>query len=248
MKKILNANSLKLIAVIAMTLDHIAWMLFPIYSKNFLPLLFHIIGRITAPIMCYFVAQGYYYTKNINKYTARLFLFAFISHVPYVLASISFTDATSFIPFYNGNILNQTSIMWSLAFGLVLLRISESQKLHNGFVKILLTILICLITLPSDWSCIASLWILAFGSNRNNFKAQMLWMIFYAVIYSTVYFFALDKLYGLIQMFVILAIPLLMMYNGKLSERKSLNVFTKWAFYIYYPLHLLVLAVIGAFL
>ncbi len=40
----------------------------------------HIIGRITCPIMCYCIAEGYHYTRNIRKYTARLFVFALISH------------------------------------------------------------------------------------------------------------------------------------------------------------------------
>ena len=37
MKKTLDANKLKLIAIIAMTLDHIAWLLFPGYSDGALP-------------------------------------------------------------------------------------------------------------------------------------------------------------------------------------------------------------------
>jgi hypothetical protein len=59
--------------------------------------------------------------------------------------------------------------MWSLAWGLVMLRIANSKKIKDR-LKPFLIILICLITLPSDWSCIASLCILAFGTNRGNFK------------------------------------------------------------------------------
>ena len=43
MKKTLDANKLKLIAIIAMTLDHIAWLLFPGYSDGALPVVMHII-------------------------------------------------------------------------------------------------------------------------------------------------------------------------------------------------------------
>lgn len=84
--------------------------------------------------MCYFIAEGYHYTKNINKYTSRLFIFAVISHFAYIFASNDFVDAKSFIPFYYGNVLNQTSVMWSLAWGLVMLRVANSEKL-NSFVK-----------------------------------------------------------------------------------------------------------------
>ena len=48
----LNANALKLIAVAAMTIDHVAWALYPGYPKALLPLLMHLIGRVTCPIMC----------------------------------------------------------------------------------------------------------------------------------------------------------------------------------------------------
>ena len=69
MKKTLNSNCIKMIAIIAMTIDHIAWLLFPGYSRDIMPIVMHIIGRITCPIMCYFIAEGYYYTKDITKYT-----------------------------------------------------------------------------------------------------------------------------------------------------------------------------------
>ena len=67
--KKLDSNMLKFIAIIAMTVDHIAWAVFPGYSTDIEPVVLHIIGRITCPIMCYFIAEGYHYTRNINKYT-----------------------------------------------------------------------------------------------------------------------------------------------------------------------------------
>ena len=44
--------------------------------------------------LLYTSAEGYHYTKNINKYTARLFVFAVISHFAYIFASNDFVDAT----------------------------------------------------------------------------------------------------------------------------------------------------------
>ena len=239
--KKLDSNTLKLIAIIAMTVDHIAWAAFPGYSLDKLAVSLHIIGRITCPIMCYFIAEGYHYTKDVKKYTARLFLLAVISHFAYVFASGSFVDWKSFIPFYYGDILNQTSVVWSLAWGLVMLRVVNSKTIKQNRLKIILILLICVISFPSDWSCIASLCVLALGTNREKFKTQMLWMLFYVFIYAVVYFFALDKVYGIIHAGVILSIPLLMMYNGKRGNNPRINKFMKWVFYIYYPLHLLVI-------
>ena len=243
MRNILNSNVIKIIAVIAMTIDHIAWWVFPGYSAEPLPVMLHIIGRLTCPIMCYFIAEGYHYTKDIDKYTNRLFAFAFISHFAYVFMYSGVADWKAFIPFYYGDILNQTSVMWSLAWGLVMLRVAYSEKIKEN-IKPILIVLICLISFPSDWSCIASLCILAFGTNRGDFKKQMLWMIFYVALYSLVYFFALDKLYGIMQMAVVLAIPILMMYNGQRGKNQTFNKIMKWTFYIYYPLHLLVIGCI----
>ena len=243
MKKILNANTIKIIAIIAMTIDHNAWILFPGYSVEAVPVIMHTIGRITCPIMCYFIAEGFHYTKDIKKYTRRLFIFAIISHFAYIYFSSNFIDWKSFIPFYYGDVLNQTSVMWPLAWGLVLLRIDKSEKIKN-YMKVILTLLICLITFPSDWSCIASLCVLAFGTNRGNFKKQMLLMISFVFMYAIVYYFALDKIYGIIQMAVVLAIPVIMMYNGKLGKNVRVNKFMKYFFYVYYPLHLLILGLI----
>lgn len=244
--KILNSNQLKLIAIIAMTVDHIAWAMFDGYPTALLPLVMHIIGRLTCPIMCYFIAEGYHYTRNINKYTFRLFAFAFVSHFAYIFASNDFVDFKSFIPFYYGNFLNQTSVMWSLAWGLVMLRIADSKRIKSMY-KVLLVILICIITLPSDWSCIATLCIMAIGTNRGDFRKQMSWMIFYVALYSLVYFFAIDKAYGILQMGVVLSIPVIAMYNGKRGKNPKINKFMKWFFYIFYPAHLFVIGLINYF-
>ena len=244
MKKTLNSNALKAIAVLAMTVDHIAWLLFPGYPQEILPLVMHIIGRITCPIMCYFIAEGYHHTRDIRKYTRRMLIFALISHFAYIFASADFAGWRSFIPFASGNILNQTGIMWSLACGLMMLRVAHSEKIRKNSCKVLIILLLCLISFPGDWSCVAALCILAFGTNRGNFKAQMLWMVFYVAIYAAVYFFCLDRAYGILQMAVVLAIPLIFMYNGKRGGSPKANRFMKWFFYIYYPLHLLVLGML----
>ena len=242
--KVLDSNAIKIIAIVAMTIDHIAWAVFPGYPKEVLPMVMHIVGRLTCPIMCYFIAEGYHYTRDINKYTLRLFLFAIVSHFAYIFASTDYVDVKSFIPFYYGKVLNQTSVMWSLAWGLVMLRVVMSEKIQSNLLKVGLVVLICLVSFPSDWSCVAALCIMAIGANRGNFKAQMNWMILYVAIYSLVYFFALDKVYGLMQMAVVLSIPAIYLYNGKRGKNPKMNKFMKWFFYLYYPVHLLIIGVL----
>ena len=108
----------------------------------------------------------------------------------------------------------------------------------------LLIVLICLISFPSDWSCIAALCVLAFGTNRGNLREQSRWMVFYVALYAVVYCFAIDVLYGIMQMAVVLSIPLLACYNGQRGKNPRVNRVMKWVFYLYYPLHLTVLGLI----
>lgn len=232
-KKGLNANQLKLIAITAMTLDHLTWTLYPGYSKEWFVILLHIIGRLTAPIMWFFIAEGYHYTHDIKKYASRLFILALISHFAY-----NFCFGIPFIPFQT-TFFNQTGVVWSLAWGLVLLYINDKAT-WKSWQKTLTTIIICLITFPSDWSCIATLAILAIGSNRGKFKKQMMLMMFCTVMYAIVYFIFIDKIYAMIQFGTCLTIPLLYLYNGERGTMKGIGKL----FYIYYPLHLFVCGMI----
>ncbi len=242
----LDANMLKLIAILAMTADHLAWLLFPGYSTAPIALFLHVIGRLTCPIMCYFIAEGYHYTRSVRRYAARLFIFAFISHFAYIFASGDYVDAWSFVPFSRGSFFNQTGVMWSLAWGLVMLCINDAERLQT-WVKTLLVLLICLVAFPADWSCIASLCVLSIGANRGNARRQIAWCVFYVSIYAAVYALALDPLYGLLQLCAVLSVPLLGLYNGRRGADPKLNRIMKWGFYVYYPLHLTIIGLLREF-
>lgn len=226
-EKGLNGNQLKLVAIAAMTIDHLVWTLFPGYNTEWYVVLFHIIGRLTAPIMWFFIAEGYHYTHDIKKYAGRLFLLAAVSHFAY-----NFCFGIPFIPFQT-TVFNQTGVVWSLAWGLVLLYIHD-RKPWKPWLKTLITLLVCLITFPSDWSCIATMAILYIGIYRGNFKKQMACMMLWTAAYALVYFLFIDKVYAFIQLFTCLTIPLLWFYNGKRGTMRWIGKL----FYIYYPLHL----------
>lgn len=232
-RKGLNGNQLKVIAIIAMTIDHLTWTFAPGYSTEWWVILFHVIGRLTAPIMWFFIAEGYHYTRNLKKYAGRLFLLAFISHFAY-----NFCFGISFIPFEN-SVFNQTGVVWSYAWGLVLLAVSDSEKIKD-WQKIVITLLVCVITFPSDWSCIATMAILYIGANRGNFKKQMTAMMVWTFFYALVYFFFIDKVYAVIQLGTCLTIPLLRMYNGERGKFKGMGKL----FYVYYPAHLVICGII----
>ena len=66
----LNRNELKYLVIIAMLIDHIAWAFVP--TASLLGQIMHIIGRLTGPTMAYMLADGYYYTRSVEKYACRL--------------------------------------------------------------------------------------------------------------------------------------------------------------------------------
>ena len=233
MKKGLNSNQIKLIAIIAMTIDHVTWILWPGYDTHWWVIVLHIIGRITAPIMWFFVAEGYYYTRDLRKYILRLFLFAVISHFAY-----DFALNIPFVPFTTG-VFNQTGVIWALFCGLLILTVIDSNTLP-GWGKVLLVIGLCLISFPADWSCIAALAIMGIGTNRGNFRKQMTWMMLFVFMYSIVYFIFIDKIYAVVQLFTALSIPILKCYNGERGKWKGM----KWFFYIYYPVHLVLIGLL----
>ncbi len=229
----LNANQLKLIAIVAMTLDHLTWTLWPGYSTDWWVVVFHILGRLTAPIMWFFIVEGYHYTHNLKKYAMRLFILAVVSHFAY-----NFCFGMSFIPF-TSTVFNQTGVVWSLAWGLVLLYINDNKHVKQ-WQKIIWILVICVITFPSDWSCIATMSILYMGINRGNFKKQMEWMMFWTLMYAVVYFVFIDRVYAVIQLGTCLTIPLLHLYNGEKGSWKGMGRL----FYIYYPAHLVICGII----
>lgn len=233
-KRGLNSNQLKLIAIIAMTVDHLVWTVEPGFSYKWWAIALHIVGRLTAPIMWFFISEGYHYTHDRKKYAIRLFILAFVSHFAY-----NFCFGRSMLPFADGSFFNQTGVVWSLAWGMMLLWMNDSPRFKT-WQKIVIIFLVCVITFPSDWSCIATVSVFYIGTNRGNFKKQMLWMMLWTVVYALVYFFFIDKVYAAIQLFTGLSIPLLRLYNGERGKWRGMGKL----FYLYYPAHLALLGIL----
>ena len=141
------------------------------------------------------------------------------------------------MPFKTG-VLNQTGVIWSLAWGLVALAVCESGVKH--IVKVLTVCAIALVALPADWSSIAAMVVVDFGTNRGNFKRQSLSLIFYTAIYAAVFAVFISVPYGILQMAVVLSLPLLRLYNGERGNMKG----GKWFFYVYYPAHLVLVGIL----
>ncbi len=233
-----NANYLKLIAIIAMTIDHAADLIFPGFPAQPVAFGLHFIGRLTAPIMWFFVCEGYYYTRNVKKYMMRMFIFAVISYFAYC-----FAFGISMIPFKD-SIFNQTSVIYPLFVAIVVLWIQDTELPLNKWLKKIIIFVLIWTAFPADWSCLAVLAILDMYKKRGNLKKQMMAMIPYVAIYGIVSFFFVSKIYALVLFGVILVYPVLKLYNGE----KGKAGWMKWFFYIYYPAHLIIVGIIRLWL
>ena len=92
--KKLSGSALKTIALVCMLIDHVAFSLskklgmtlFTIGSKSFTAYtLMRYIGRISFPIYCFLLVEGFLHTRDRKKYALRLFIFALISEIPWNL-------------------------------------------------------------------------------------------------------------------------------------------------------------------
>ena len=234
MKENLNANHLKLIAIIAMTVDHAADLLYPGFPADPIAIMLHLIGRLTAPIMWFFICEGYYYTKDVKAYALRLFVFALISHFAYC-----FAFGIPFVPFTTG-IFNQTSVMYPLFIAVLVLWVQDAQLPIKSWLKYATIFVLIWSAFPGDWSCIAVMAILGMYGKRGDLKGQMLAMLPWVALYGVISFFFVSKTYALTLTGVLMVYPVLKMYNGE----KGKASWMKWFFYIYYPAHLVIVGII----
>lgn len=220
----LNANQLKLIAVIAMTIDHAAWLLFPGLNTDPRAMLLHVIGRFTAPIMMFFVSEGIQHSSNKFRYGCRLLAFAIVSHFAYAYA---FGNDLSW--------LDGTSIMLPLASAVFLSMVLEQS--NSKLVSNLAILAACLLNFTADFSSIAVM-IPVLVSLKSKMQDKLLTMRIWLIVYAMVYMVLVDWRYGLVQFGLLIPTFVLNTYSG---ERGTRNWFSKWGFYVYYPAHMIVI-------
>lgn len=130
--------------------------------------------------------------------------------------------------------------MWSLAWAVVALYVANGNNKLKEYQKWILVILINIIAFPADFSSIAVMSILSMYSARGNLNKQMKAMMLWLSLYALISFIFVNKIYGIISLFAVLVYPLLKEYNGERGKTKWL----KWFFYLYYPLHLILIGIL----
>lgn len=225
----LNGQQLKLIAIVAMFLDHFAWAF--VKTNSGWGQALHAVGRITAPLMCFFIAEGYRHTGSLPRYFKRMAFFALLSQAPFTLFSVG---KVALFPL---------NMIYTLTLGLAVIHSYESIA---PLGRRNLTILgLLFLALPGDWTFLAPLLCLLFHVYRDDLCRQRmgigllaLFLMGASLLISGFDFPSLLR-YDLFHLGVLFSLPLLSLYNGERGGTKS----SRWFFYVFYPLHLLILGV-----
>lgn len=257
----LDAYHLKLFAIVLMVIDHCYKMFMPniiIALSNTLPMdiIFFVIyigfgfTRMAFPIFAFFIAEGCYYTKNRTKYLQRLFLFGLLSEIPfqYLICTImgsplqlSFALSNVFFTLFLGAMAitgydyctkKQTLPVISLLpmFGCVALAFLLNTD-YGGFG--VLMIFVCYYYHSKSQKLLAlSLVISAFSLGYIPITDSIVngFHINYVIVFLS------DWLFMMMSIFV------LSKYNG--TKGKSMKYF----FYLFYPVHILLLLVLNYFM
>lgn len=255
---------LKYIAIVAMTIDHIAGTFF--VKDSTIWIVFRIIGRLTAPIMIYQIAEGFRYTHDLKKYLRRMFIFSLVS-----VFTFSYMETGSVIPvklvsgmvnykynyIYFENIdktlcICNLNVLFNFFLCLLSLTIWDKTKIKNIW-KILLTIVLIIFSMICDWLYLPIILSLSFYYLKDDKWKK--WIIY--TIISLMYLFSIGipnnalnmsewvdfsfKPYRLGMFLVPLVIEFF--YNGKPGKKSGFN---KWFFYVYYPLHQIIIGFLAA--
>lgn len=237
-RRCLNRDVIKYIAMFTMLLNHIAHIF--LETGTLLCELFLAVGYFTAPVMVYFLVEGYAYTRSKKRYFLRLLLFAALSEIPYCLA---FTE-DAVITFCGFNMM----CTLCLCFGIIwVTEHVESKSKRMGLI-----VLLVLLSIVSDWAAVApimTLWFIQAKGSREKTKTAFVESV---ILFAIVNFLGGMGNFPLVVnlLYAVLAaagvglagICIVFFYNGKRMETGK--TFSKWFFYLFYPVHLLVLGII----
>ncbi len=240
-KKPLNRDVIKYIAMVTMTLNHAARVFLTPGTTLYETLIY--IGYFTAPIMCFFLVEGYHYTKSKLKYALRLLIFAVISELPFCMAFSEAFAGTNGIAYCGMNMIFTLLICFCMVWAL--------EELKSSSLKIIVVFVAFYLSMYSDWALSAPMFTLLFqwaGRDEEKIKgafaaATLLYGTYrFMGVYGALstmgsFVYALQNMAGPAMAGVVIVFE----YNGRRMEKWK--NFSKWFFYIYYPAHL---ALIGA--
>ncbi len=248
--QVLTSAHLQLIAMVTMAIDHIGYLLLP--QVGFL----RVIGRLAFPLYCLMVAEGFIHTSDRQKYFGRLALFAVISTAPYAV----FTGASALLEAgFSGQALAaalREELLGNVIFELLLsfAALWAVSKGKWGLLAIPAALALAeLLDLMYGWYGIAMiLWFYFFRERRGLQAAGVaaLTLLFCFATVLGVYLpyldtvplgrllaLSLEQTFRYVQIAAVFAAAPVLLYNGERGRRLP-----RYAGYVFYPAHLLLLA------
>lgn len=224
-KKGLSQEMLKLIACVTMLIDHVGAALLPSIG------IMRVIGRIAFPIYCFLMAEGVHYTRSPKKYALRLGIGMLLSELPFDLAlfgtiTLSYQNVmvTLLIGFLMAWCMQKTDVLWQkllmmlpFCFAAELLRTD-----YGGMGVALIGMFVLTRELPHSriWQTVG--------------MVAVLWLI-------GGYQLQIGPVRFPLEMFGIFAMIPICLYSGR---KVSKNPAVQWAFYLFYPVHLTIIAIL----
>ena len=224
-----------------MTLDHIAWIW--IDTNSLQGQLFHFIGRLTAPIMCFLLVEGFFKTKNYRSYLVRMLFFAVLAQIPYVAMLKGLEQSLQM-----DQIFFRFNILFNFLLALLALGIVYKTNIHVMVKSAVITLLLFM-SMLMDWGVFIVIFSLIFAYYRKDRQQQV---IAYSI---TAMGLLLLNDVGLIYalptlttqwMPLGLLLAVLVLKNTNYSHGGRFG--GRYFFYCYYPIHMLLLAVVAYFI
>ena len=237
----LNSLSLKLLAMALMLCDHLWATVIP--GNNWLTA----VGRLAFPIFAYQVAEGFFLTHNRKKYLGRMFVFALISEIPFNLLyyssvvfpfhqNVMFTFCLAVLLMMaleraksKGPIVFSLAAVACVALGMLLGQLAMVDYYGSGVV----TVLVFYLCRGRSWGRLGEL----AGLIVLNCYLLGGMMMPVTLLGHT---FEISE-----QGLAVLALIPIWLYNGKQGPHSRA---LQYACYAFYPLHMLVLALMRMYL
>ncbi|MBO7406044.1 MAG: TraX protein [Clostridia bacterium] len=226
--RVLSGSWLKIIATVAMLIDHIAWVflansqivLFTFFGRSLtLYTLMRGIGRIAFPIYAFLITEGFLHTHDRRQYGISLAVFALISEVPW--------DLVHYGKFFS---ITSQNVFFTLFLGYLAICMVERFR-ERPFIQAawLIGLLVVSLLLRADYGISGYCFILFMYALREH---ELLRAIIGCGFLSSRWKAGLA--------FIPIAL-----YNGKRGFIRG--PVAKYFFYLFYPLHLLVLYLIKVY-
>ncbi len=233
--KCLSSNTLKIIAMVTMFIDHFGKALTNQYWMTY-------VGRLAFPLFAFLIAEGYNHTKDFKKYFKRMLVYALISEIPYNLM------------FGNVIYLAGQNVLFTFLISLMVIRaidVSWQKKKWLGIIAGLgatLAGFLLATLLGTDYYGFGVLTVVCFwvfGKVKFGWIGQLLSITYinWKLIAGECFTIMLGsyELWVPYQCIAILSMIPILMYNGKLGYGgKKFQTFA----YIFYPAHMAVLGLL----